>query len=339
MRHKLLLTAAAMALAWVAAGASAHNAVEKTQAADLARLVDESNLVFIGKVEKVIYRNAVSDKDEGLIPYTIVTYRIDKVLRGKAPGEQITLRLVGGPDGRGRFLSVTGVPVIQEGDEDLLFVENTQDASCPLVFCEHGRYRILNDRVFDTYGSPVHAIVKSKVISRGVPPKAFKTIRFPAPKFDELIQNPEVIERLRAQKITVEEARRRYEAEAPRGVEVSDIFSRAQKTPDVSNGESAITFDIRSDLTEAELNSAITKALPLSKFVEATKHRAKRSKRAPSEVRSIAPAAEIVVPGARPTAPPEPRSLNAQGAPAEEKDMDEYEAFEQNGFNPVLGNR
>lgn len=335
MQRKLLLTAAAMALACVAGGASAHSPMDKTRAGDLAHLVDESNLVFIGKVEKVTYRNAIGDKDEGLIPYTIVTYRVGQVLRGKAPGKQVTLRLVGGPDGRGRFLSVTGVPVIQEGDEDLLFVGNTEDASCPLVSCEHGRYRILSERVFDTYGSPVHAIIKSKVISRGVPPKAFQTVHFPTPKFDELIQNPEVAERLKAQKISVEEARRRYEAEAPKFVEVTDGFSGAQETPDIGKEGSS---GIRRDPTQqVELTPAInTTALPLSKFVEATQRLAKLSKRAPSEVRSIDPAAEIVAPKATPTAPQKLDRPTAQAAPTTAKDTDEYKAFEQNGFDPVL---
>ena len=50
--------------------------------------MNQSNLIFIGTAEKVAYRNARGDKGEGVIPYTIVTYRIDQVLRGKAPGKE-----------------------------------------------------------------------------------------------------------------------------------------------------------------------------------------------------------------------------------------------------------
>src|SRR6266508_2159476 len=147
-KRSLIFVALAAVLAPLAV--HAHSPMDRGAGADLTQLADQSNLVFIGDAEKVTYRNARrANEGEGPIPYTIVTYRISRVLRGKAPGDRITMRFVGGPDERGRFLTVSGVPIVQKGDQDLLFVNDTRDPSCPLVFCELGRYRILNDAVFD----------------------------------------------------------------------------------------------------------------------------------------------------------------------------------------------
>jgi len=309
--------------------------MENVRAGDLAQLVDQANLVFIGKVERVAYRNARGDKGEGVIPYTIVTYRIGQVLRGKPPGKEITMRFVGGPDGRGRFLSVSGVPLIQQGDQDLLFVATTDDASCPLVYCEHGRYRILNEQVFNTYGSPVRAIVKSKVLSRGMPPKPFRTARFPAPKFDELIQNPEVAERLKAQNMSVEDARRRYEAEAPKFVEFAVEFpvrgkaSDAGKVGPSTTGAQPAAGSLTGPTLPVEPASSVAAAMPLPKFIAVTLNLAKLSKRRPTAVRSVDPAAEIVVAKVNQAVPQRLASPASQSA-------DEYKAFEQNGFDPVI---
>jgi len=292
--------------------------MENSKAGDMASLVDQSNLIFLGKVAKVAYRNARGDKGEGPIPYTIVTYRIGKVLRGKAPGEEITLRILGGPDGSGRFLTTSSIPIIQEGDQDLLFIGDTADATCPLVYCEHGRFRVLNERVYDTYGSPVRAISKATVLSRGLPPKEFRTVRFPAPKFDDLMKNPAVAEQLKAQKMPIEEARRRYEAEAPKFVEIADEFPSPEKLGDAQKGERPST--------QLEKQAV---ALPLSAFLAETQRLVKLSKRKPSEVKSIDPKAEIVVAKITTTAP-------QRTAPPRPDIEDEYKAYERNDFNPVI---
>src|SRR5215212_1607975 len=120
---RFLLATVAIITAGVASDVSAHSPQEKTQGGDLMELVERANLVFVGHVVKVSYRNAepADEKSEGAIPYTIVTYEVEQVLRGEAPAREISFRLVGGPDGTGRFLTVSGVPTIQEGDQDILF--------------------------------------------------------------------------------------------------------------------------------------------------------------------------------------------------------------------------
>lgn len=323
MRRKSVLTLAAIVAACVNFEAYAHSPMDKGHGGDLSLLVDQSNLVFIGKVERVEYRNARSeDQKGGPIPYTIVTYRIGQVLRGKAPGEQITMRLLGGPDGRGGFLSVTGVPVIQEGDQDLLFVGNTNDPSCPLVFCEMGRYRILNEAVFDTYGSPVRDVVKTKVVSRGIPPKEFQSVRFPVPKFDDLIRNPEVAAAMKAQNMSVDDARRRYQEAAPKYLEFAEAYPTPEKVDDAAEGAPP----------PAKTEEAAPMAL--SKFLAITRELIARSTRKPAEVRSVDPRAEIVVAKLQLAVP---RKLAGPTTTTPKPgDADEYRALAQNGFNPVI---
>ena len=310
--------------------AFAHSPMENKQAHDLARLVDQSNLVFTGQARKIVYRNARGESGEGVIPYTIVTYGIAEVLRGKAPGQEITMRFVGGPDGRGRFLTVSGVPTIQEGDRDLLFILNTNDASCPLVSCEYGRYRILNEQVFDTHGSPVGAIVDGIVISRGTPPKEFQTIRFAAPQFDELIKNPEVIAQLKSQNISEDEARRRYQAEAPKFVELKLEVPIEERTTDAGKGGSSAGNP--SPEPPAILSPD---ALPLSRLIAVTRALAQQSKRKPIEQRSIDPASDIV-PAKLTVARPQTISPPAPRKPATQRDVSESKAFEKNRYDPVI---
>ena len=296
--------------------------MENSEAGDLARLVDGSNLVFIGKVERLEYRNARGEKGEGLVPYAIVTYRVGEVLRGKAPGKEITMRIIGGADGSGRFLTATGVPIIQGGDQDLLFVGDTSDPTCPLVSCEHGRFRILNERVYDTYGSPVRAIREAKVVSRGLPPQAFQSVRFPTPKFDDLMRNPEVAEQLKAQKMPAEEARRRYEAEAPKFIELRDEFALAEKLGDNQKGQRV----------ETKEKPETFAALPLAKFVAEIRRLVALNKRKPNEVKSIDPKAEIVVAKLNVTKPQKELQQLHPVIPSD----DEYKAYERNEFNPVM---
>lgn len=320
MRYKPAALMVVLATALIGIAAHAHNPAENAKAGDMASLLDQSNLVFLGTVVKVEYRNARSEtKGEGLIPYTIVTYRIAKVLRGKPPGDEITLRMVGGPDGAGQFLTVSGVPIIQQGDQDLLFVGDTGDPTCPLVYCERGRFRVLNERVYDTFGSPVRSISKSTVLSRGVPPREFRVVRFPAPTFDDLMRNPAAMEQLKAQKISVDVARRRYQAEAPKFIELATSYTRPKKLADAQNNE------------YASVQREPTVAMPLSAFLAETQRLAALSKRNPAEVKSIDAAAEIVVPRIR-TVEPQKVAARRVKPPVD----DEAKAYEQNQFDPVI---
>lgn len=324
MRKLSLWMAVALAAACIGTDVQAHSPIGKDQGNDLGQLVERSNLVFIGTAARVEYRALPSEnKEEGPIPHTFVTYRIEKVVRGEAPGEEITLRLVGGPDGRGRFLTVNGVPLIQQGDRDLLFVADPADPSCPLVHCENGRFRILGDLVYDTHGAPVRAVDKTKIVSRGPAPEEFRRVVFPAPSFDDLLQNPEVAERLKAQQLSTDEARRRYETEAPKEIVLTTPVVAATAEGDL--GEKTIPSPLVQE----------TAPLALEQFVGATETLARSAQRAPVAVKSAnvdspAPAARLSV---LPAPDPPAATTIRQSSSA---DQEEFNALKANNFDPVI---
>jgi hypothetical protein len=118
---------------------------------DEAAAVQRADLVFAGVVERVEY--AFSDAQGGELPHlphTFVTYRIEDVIRGAAPGATITLRFIGGRGNQASFLMLFDV-----GDRDVLFVSGNTDAGCPLVGCADGRFRVIQDHVFNDEGQAV----------------------------------------------------------------------------------------------------------------------------------------------------------------------------------------
>jgi hypothetical protein len=330
MRHptRSLLFVLAVVSACVTFDVSAHSPLEKEQGGDLAALVERANLVFVGRAARISYRNAspADTKGEGEIPYTIVTYQIDQVLRGEAPGKEITLRVVGGPDGMGRFLTVSGVPIIQEGDQDILFVENPNDPTCPFVFCENGRYRVLGEQVFDTYGSPVRELRKTKILSRGVPPPELRSLRFPVPTFDQLMKNPEAAKQLETQKLAADDARSRYAQEAPRYFQVDQPWLEEEKGSDSADKETK-------GMAAVDQNTRVS----VAEFLAVTTQLAKESKRPATAVRSIDPNATFTAAKLSHLAPPSLQTpAQARRSAADDA---EYQALSRNKFNPVIPKR
>lgn len=212
-----LFLSIAVAAALTAGAASAHAPKDRDAVGNIAKLSAAANLAFQGKVVKVEYRQSAATAGQRALPQTFVTYQVGKVLQGKA-GKTITLRFAGGTDGRGGFLDVEGVPVFQEGDEDILFVQGNGDKGCPLVQCEFGRYRVLGGAVYEAHGSPVLGVEKGRIVAKGKAPAAFEQFSYPAPTFEQLSQRPEVKAAIRKAGLTMAQAAARYAAEAPKVV-------------------------------------------------------------------------------------------------------------------------
>lgn len=207
-------------------------------ASSVAGLTGGSSLVVRSRVARVDYRLARGAAGAA-VPYTIVTYDVAEVLRGSLPGRSLALRYIGGPDGRGGFLEASEVPIFQVGDEDVLFVRGNGEDGCPLVACVGGRYRVLAGAVHDGRGSPVTGIVGGRIVARGPAPDAFGTVSYPAPSFDEVVADPQVQAALRRDGLSVEEARRRYEADAPARVELRTVTAPARTSDGVGAGGGA----------------------------------------------------------------------------------------------------
>jgi hypothetical protein len=307
-----------------------HGGIAGDRATDLAVLADESNLVFVGRVARVDYRVARGSPEDAGLPHAIVTYDISEVLRGQAP-KTFTMRFIGGPDGRGRFLDAGGVPQFQPGDHDLLFVQSNGAASCPLVMCEWGRYRILRGGTYNYAGFPVRAVVKTHAIARGTAPAELLTLRYPAPRFDDLIRNDEVRALMREQRIPPAEMRRRYEAEAPKYLELVRVIPAEQRH------DTAAASPIAGESARATEPPSLPEGpMAIEEFVATVKRIVAQVSRRPTVVTSIDPNAAIVVPSPVASAPRSPPRPTANPLTPTLQEAAELRAVTSQNFNPVI---
>jgi hypothetical protein len=237
----ILRSAVFAALALLAGGAFAHSPPDPSAVGNLPRLSAGANLVIQGKATKVEYRTVRSAGSA--MPYTFVTYSISKVLQGTAAAPSITLRFLGGADGRGGFVSAEGVPLFQPGDEDILFIaHNGEGGGCALVNCEFGRFRVFQNGVYEAHGAPVLGVAGGRMqIGEGDGPIELATFRYPAPSFDEAIKDPEVRAEVARLGLTMAQARARYEAVpyieiSAGGDDAGPSVSRAPSAPGLEVG-------------------------------------------------------------------------------------------------------
>lgn len=328
------LVVAVIACVVVSTAALAHRPAEPQEGGQLEELIQKANLVIVGEVAEVEYVMARTEGDgEDPLPFTIVTYKVDDALRGKPTGETLSLQFIGGTDGRGGFLTVSGVPQFQEGERDLLFIAgNGANETCPLVECEYGRFRLHQNRVYNTHGQPVRGLVGNNPVARGPRAKPFQTFKYPTPGFDDLIQNPEVQANLEELGMSVEEAREQYRTKAPRQVVVtrtaappSRLGDRAAPDPQAEGRKPGGRPDVTVGEAPVAVQEFVTKIRELNRKVE----------RRPKPVESVDRGAPIVLRLARPADPgkpgetPEPQQI---GRP----DQEELEALRRQDFNPVL---
>lgn len=309
-------------------GSTGSLASDMRGSSDLKQLVEQSNLVIVGEVASVKYIN-VKIEGGGELPHTIVTYRVQDSLRGISVDGLLSLRFIGGTDGRGSFMTAGGVPQFQEGERDILFVAgNGEDERCPLVDCEWGRYRLHQNLVFNTQGQPVVDITNDVAFARGERAEPFRIFKYPTPRFDDLMENPEVRAMLTQRNISVEEARGQYEAMAPKLVVMT--LSDLPATPSQDRGADG------SVSSENPAGAIDAKPVSIDTFVARIKQLHGQASRRPDPVWSINPDAPTIL-GKRPSpsAPAmpiqarEPRQISPE-------DEEEVRRMKEQGFNPVL---
>ncbi len=280
--------------------------------ADVSRLVGGSKLVVHGRTSKVEYRmSQPGTNGQPAVPYTIVTVDVLDSARGTPPGRSITLRFIGGPDGRGGFVVASNVPVFQVGDEDILFVQDNGETTCPLVGCIDGRFRVLGGVVHDGRGSPVRAIRDDRILSEGAAPLELRRIRYPTPRFDDLLENPEAAALLRQSGLSIEEARRRYAAEAPASMEIVSAAGGDATQDNAGPGNSPRASQTRED------GRGISTAMFLGSVGSAARSAVGQSG---GTFRSTVPNALIAAPSGiarAPSAPPASRQAGPQATPSD----------------------
>jgi hypothetical protein len=136
---------------------------------NIGELTENADFVFKGQVTKIQYLNSdivplfdqaggqIRDEEDNLVfestsdmPHTFVTYNVVEIFRGLLPtggASTLTVRFMGGlstsdPE---TVAAVSGFPLFDVGDVDVLFVNGNTFLACPLMDCEHGRLRAMLD--------------------------------------------------------------------------------------------------------------------------------------------------------------------------------------------------
>ena len=319
-----------------------HSDEDPAEAGNLQALTEESNLVVHGSVAEVEYQTVMEEGET--VPMTRVTYNVTETLRGKADGKTVTLQFPGGPDGMGGFLHVSGVPMFQKGEEDIIFVKNNgEESDCPLVKCEMGRYRVNKNRIYNTHGKPVRGLKGNNALARGRRAAKFNSFSYPAPKFDDLMKNPNVKAMLAKRKMSVKQARAEYAKKAPKMITLFADVPSATQGKDVANRdplEAKAKKGSKGKIRRPQLKKEIGDE-PLTKkaFFSKIKALGKKAKRRPKGVKNARKSGRMTAMKPKfqrktraPKAPKIP-SLRKQASAADDA---EVKALRAQNFNPVL---
>ena len=141
--------------------AQAHESPRK----NLRTMTEESELIFQGVVSKVEYGMAKgTESEDAELPNTYVTFQMESVEKGaSSDGKNVTLRFLGGPAKDGRILVVSNAPLFDVGERVMAFVSGNGEAECPLVDCDKGRFRIVNNQMYTNDGQEVRQTAKGQI--------------------------------------------------------------------------------------------------------------------------------------------------------------------------------
>lgn len=218
-RARLALAAASLVAGAAGAQAASHGSPTLAELAGASQLVAHTRVVKVDHVLSTPRAGA-----PGRIPHTLVTFEVLDALAGSA-APTFTLRFVGGPDGMGRVLKLSDYPVFQVGDEDVLFIKGNGERGCALAGCIDGRFRLADGQVHNASGVPLTSVARGETAARGQVPAAFRSVTYPAPSFDALMQHPAAKRALAERGLTLEQARAQY---VPRPIVMGVASSRAK---------------------------------------------------------------------------------------------------------------
>jgi hypothetical protein len=264
--------------------------------------IQNADYAFQGVVTKVEYRLS-----EGVpqLPHTFVTFKVEKSLKGTVNQQFVTLRFMGGTDGKGNFLSVSGLPLFDVGDRDTLLVRGNGKAGCPLVGCASGRFRIINNLVFTDDGKPILQTPQGRLIYGA----------------------PQALNQVLTNKIG--------------DVVVKDVY----RNPASDRGSGVDALSAGQSFAPALEQSVPSSPLPSSQLEILIKNQVSQLSLSPQlQPRpfafSVDSNAKFAIGSLAPVAPPRiaPPTVKPAIAPANEAERRELELLQRNGGNPVFPN-
>lgn len=129
---------------------------EKSQV-PLQKMVRKADLIFTGEVVDV-HTKLVKVDGGSTNPFTFVTYKIFRILKGAVEASTITLRFFGGPLSETRYLLKEEMPLFDTGETDTLFVKHNDISDCPLINCAMGRFRLIEGMYYSDSGRSLKVI-------------------------------------------------------------------------------------------------------------------------------------------------------------------------------------
>ncbi|MCB9529016.1 MAG: hypothetical protein R3F65_07290 [bacterium] len=163
MRSLKLCALAALTAAPLAAPLTAAAGMPENDDFD-ARIL-AADAVFEGTIESIRFVDSQAGGAlERGVPHTFVTYRVERVFKGRVRGDRVTLRFFGGMDAaRDRLLFTSDGVQPDVGDRDILLVAGNGAAECPIVGCANGRFRLIGESVYDEGGRDLVQIDRQTV--------------------------------------------------------------------------------------------------------------------------------------------------------------------------------
>jgi hypothetical protein len=117
----------------------------------------QAEFIFQGVVTDVTYaRSQPTDLDGDRLPHTFVTFQIERIFKGRAVGNTVTLRLLGGQRPDGSYMMSSAAPLFDVGERSILLVRGNGEAKTPLVGFREGRFRIVAGAVYSDAGQEIH---------------------------------------------------------------------------------------------------------------------------------------------------------------------------------------
>jgi hypothetical protein len=130
----------------------------QTEAGDFEQTLIDSDFVFQGEVirkEFALSLPVVDDHRSGGVPHTFVTYRIERLIKGKPSPSEVTLRFLGGDVPGVRRTRISQMPMIAEGDRDIVFVRGNGRKACPMIRWGEGRIRLSHGTAFGEHSEQI----------------------------------------------------------------------------------------------------------------------------------------------------------------------------------------
>lgn len=115
-----------------------------------------ADAIFAGRGVDVVPPDSDPVEDARPVPFTFVTWQVERSWKGLDAGDRFTARFMGGRSSEGDVLTGSEQPLFLLGDRDVVFVDSQLDGACPLVGCAAGRYRLVDGRVYGNDGETLN---------------------------------------------------------------------------------------------------------------------------------------------------------------------------------------